>query len=261
MRLQAVVEFLPAQILSSRFVASVVMPRLPMPPIDPEAYTKNTEEQYEALGRFVEAFEAMIDDVRGISVDCIRRTVCAEKVEKPDDTSWDEWNEEILREILILEIPFHHQGATAKPLFDTMKAIIAEIVNVKNSPYYQERETYKALLSQIGTEFDSLSWKRNDLLHGTWRIGYLDFDDPTARTFDIRRYKLTADGVKRAVLPKDAFELLELRDRCNETRDWLTHLDGCLRARQSLSTYFRMDGKEWKLFITSDGVGTTLPKK
>jgi len=233
-----------------------------MPRIDPEAYTKNTKEQYEALGRFIEAFEMMIEEIRGISVDCIRRTVCQEKIEKPDDKSWDEWNEEILREVLILEIPFHHQGATAKPLFDTMRAIIAEIVNVKSSPYYEERGTYKALLGHIEAEFNSLSWKRNDLLHGTWRIGYVDFDDPTASTFDIRRYKLTAEGMKRAPsLPKDAGALLDLRDRCNATRDWLAHLDGCLRAKQSLSTYFRMEGREWKLFITPDSVGTTLPKK
>lgn len=37
------------------------MPRIPMPPTNAEAYKKNTKEQYEALGRFIEAFEAMVN--------------------------------------------------------------------------------------------------------------------------------------------------------------------------------------------------------
>jgi len=39
------------------------MPRLPMPPTNNEAYKKNTKEQYEALGRFVEKFELMVNEV------------------------------------------------------------------------------------------------------------------------------------------------------------------------------------------------------
>jgi hypothetical protein len=39
------------------------MPRLPMPPTNNEAYKKNTKEQYEALGRFVEKFELMVNKV------------------------------------------------------------------------------------------------------------------------------------------------------------------------------------------------------
>ena len=39
------------------------MPKLPMPDTDEDAYAKNTKEQYEALGRFVEAFEEMIEEI------------------------------------------------------------------------------------------------------------------------------------------------------------------------------------------------------
>jgi len=37
--------------------------RIPMPPTNNEAYKKNTKEQYEALGRFVEKFELMVNKV------------------------------------------------------------------------------------------------------------------------------------------------------------------------------------------------------
>ena len=36
------------------------MTQLPPPKTDEEAYARNTKEQYEALGRFVEAFEFMV---------------------------------------------------------------------------------------------------------------------------------------------------------------------------------------------------------
>jgi hypothetical protein len=48
------------------------MPPLPVPIIDAEELLKNTNEQYAALGRFVEAFELMVNEVREI---CIER-VC-----------------------------------------------------------------------------------------------------------------------------------------------------------------------------------------
>lgn len=237
------------------------MPKLPMPDTDEDAYAKNTKEQYEALGRFVEAFEEMIEEIRGISVGCIRRFVAKVETIKPDNLSWEEWQDDLIRKMLLVEIPFHHTGASAKPLFDTMKALIAEVVNAPRSPYYAERETYKSLVAHIEKEFGSLSWKRNDLLHGTWRVGYVGDDDPHASTFDVRRYKLTGDGVKRAPMPKNASELLKLRDRCEATRNWLAHLDWCFRSPCPLSTHFKTVGAEWKLFIRPDSVGTTLPEK
>lgn len=45
----------------------VAMPRLPMPPTNEASYQKNTKEQYEMLGRFVEAFELMVNEVREIA--------------------------------------------------------------------------------------------------------------------------------------------------------------------------------------------------
>ena len=112
------------------------MPKLPMPPTNEEAYAKNTKEQYEALGRFVEAFELMVDEIRGICGDCVSMTVGAIKPVKPDDKSWEEWIKEEGDRRHLISIPFHHQGMTAKPLFDIMRAIVAEIVNVPASYYY-----------------------------------------------------------------------------------------------------------------------------
>jgi hypothetical protein len=42
-----------------------------MPTAEVEAYEKNAKEQYEALGRFVEAFEYMVRQVRGTCLEML----------------------------------------------------------------------------------------------------------------------------------------------------------------------------------------------
>jgi hypothetical protein len=39
-----------------------------------DAYEKNKKEKYESLGRFVEAFEAMVDKVRETAIDLWKET-------------------------------------------------------------------------------------------------------------------------------------------------------------------------------------------
>jgi hypothetical protein len=214
-----------------------------MPPTNQEAYDKNTKRQYEALGRFVEAFEGMVNEVREICIESVCKGVRSSERER------------------LVEIPFHHQNMTAKPLFDIMRAIIAEIVNEESNHNYADREVFKNVLTHIGKEYEALYWKRNDLLHGTWFIGYVGVDDPDASEFHIRRFKTTADGLAKPELPKNAEELLALAERCDETRMWLGTLGFCLQDNLSINHFFRKDIKEWKLFLEDGSSGTTLPKK
>jgi hypothetical protein len=250
------------------------MPRIPLPPTDEAQLAKNKKEQYEALGKFVEAFELMVDEVRAICIECIHMTVCEPKFIKPDWQDWKQFHEQERRQKTLIEIPFHSSGMTAKPLFDIMRAIIAEIANVKESSHYANRETYKELLAHIEKEYGALFWKRNELLHGTWLIGYVDEDDPNSSQFQVRKYKITADGLARiSELPKNANELLTLTMRCNDTRDWLGTLGYCLAdVPSSLGEFFKFVKKqttrkpkktdgEWQLFLTENSAGTTLPKK
>jgi hypothetical protein len=160
----------------------------------------------------------------------------------------------------LIEIPFHHQVMTAKPLFDIMRAIIAETVNAPTSPHYQDRTTIRKLLSHIETEYSGLHSKRNELIHGTWFVGYTSNDDPDAKEFVVRKYKTTSDGLTEAQsLPKNASELLDLARRCDETRTWLGHVDYCLQDKRPISEFFKKNGQDWKLFLTTESIGMTLP--
>jgi hypothetical protein len=113
---------------------SISMPQLPMPKTDKEALAKNTKEQYEALGRFVEAFEMMVHEVREICIERICSGVGSSERER------------------LVEIAFHHQAISAKPLFDIMRAILAEIVNVPTCTHHVDRAHFKAIVGRISKE-------------------------------------------------------------------------------------------------------------
>jgi hypothetical protein len=220
------------------------MPYLPMPRTDEEAIAKNAKEQFEALGRFVEAFELMVNEVRETCIERVCAGIGSSKREQ------------------LIEISFHHQAMTAKPLYDIMRAIIAEIVNNPDNPHHADNASFRSLLGYIEGEYNHLYSKRNELLHGTWLIGYVSDDDPNASQFDIRKYKTTADGLKRATeLPKNAPELLGLRDRCDVLRTWIGHVDFCLQNANRLSDFFKREDKTWifRLFPSTDW--TTLPER
>jgi hypothetical protein len=220
------------------------MPHLPMPPTSDEELNRNTTEQYAALGRFVEAFEMMVNEVREI---CIER-IC-------EGVGTNERQQ-------LIEIAFHNQAMSAKPLFDIMRTIIAEIVSKPSSPHYADHPAFKKILGCVETEYSHLYSKRNELLHGTWLIGYVSWDDPHAKEFVVRRYKTSADGLARAQLPKNATQLLDLVTRCDDARMWLSHIDFCLQDKMPIGDFFRRKpGEAWKFFIDADSMGTTLPRR
>jgi hypothetical protein len=73
-----------------------------------EEYQKNTKEQYEVLGRFVEAFETMVNEVREDALDLLERDG---------------------RHRRLIAIVLHHQVFSAKPLYDVYRATVIEIID------------------------------------------------------------------------------------------------------------------------------------
>src|SRR6266481_860972 len=186
------------------------MPKLPMPPTVGESYNANTTAQYEALGRFVEAFEAMVNETRSTCVKILKRDDEHEK---------------------LVEIAFHHSALSAKPLFEIMRALIADFLKqpyLKELVTTQDRETFSGVLTDVASHYFDLVSSRNSLLHGTWRVGFVTFDDANAENFFLDKYKPTKTGLQKEELPKHAFELLALRDRCVKVRNWLGFIDDCL---------------------------------
>ena len=109
------------------------MTKIPLPPItDFEAYNKNTQAQYEALGRFIVAFEHMVNEVRDGSLDLL-------------DTE------------ALAEIAFHHPAITAKPLFDIFRAIVAEFI-IADAPDIspKDQQAFDGVFGTIAKEYFEL---------------------------------------------------------------------------------------------------------
>ncbi len=225
-----------------------------MPPTDKDKSKKNAKEQYEALGRFVEAFEAMVDEVRGV---CLDRLWAITR-----NTDMDTDPEYFSRK-MVLDIPFHNQSMTAKPLWDVMRAIIVEIVSQKYCSLYEERECLKSLLGFMASEYEELYSKRNALLHGTWFIGFVSEEDPNNEKFRIRKFQTTATGLQTVKeLPQEVSQLTSLTMRCDEMRTWIAEIDYCFREQKPLSDHFKCEKKRWfhrHIRLTHDW--TTLPER
>jgi hypothetical protein len=174
---------------------------------DSEAYQKNTKEAYEALGRFVEAFEMMVDSVRSICIALLGPNLHSNAL--PD-------------------IVLHHQAMSAKPLFDILRAMIAEIVKEHLKDDEHERNTFAAVLAHIAKAYSDLTNMRNNLLHGTWFIGSASVDDEDAAEFYVKKHTATKEGLGTLELPRKPEELAALTDECVIVRDWIRAVESCL---------------------------------
>jgi hypothetical protein len=235
---------------------------------DDATYKKNTEEQYAALGRFVEAFESMVAEARLM---CIEIIGCKR------------------RQSDLANVALNHQCITAKPILDILRALIAEVMEdaFEAQRFHKEngtdirqrflssigdldpikftiaeRDTVKGVLKTIASEYEALANKRNNLLHATWMIGYVSQDDPNSEQFYVRKYSAGATGLEVIDLPKNATQLLELVSRCDTVRSWLAWLYSCLQgdAHLPITTTFQNHGKQWWL-VLPNGMRTTLPEK
>jgi hypothetical protein len=218
---------------------------------------------YDALGRFVEAFEQMVNDVRKICVSTIMKAATLRGM-------WQEENSLSAPLEDLLYVIFYHQGLTAKPLFEMLRAMIAQMVLPHYvNPHNEDKDTFIGVLTNISKEYLDLSEMRNNLLHGTWFIE----DNPTADKFLLRKFTASKHGLIAVEgLPKNIIELTNLRHRCNETRKWINALEKCLveggnifepdTLRIGHLFEQRVAGKdrEWVL-INPSGERTTLPQK
>ncbi len=198
-------------------------------PVDQTAYDKNTREQYETLGRFVEAFEMLVNEVR---------FVCT-AIMGPNPFS-----------SAIPQIVFHHGAMTAKPLFEIMRAMIGELTS--NPNYIDENEipVFDGVLGYLAKEYNSLTNMRNNLLHGTWFVGYRGTGDEDAAEFYVKKHVSTKRGLKALDLPKTASELRALTQHCEKMRDYVSALQDCIPLvgnGSSMERRFKQSGEEWEL--------------
>jgi hypothetical protein len=202
-------------------------------PNDSSTYDTNIKEQYEALGRFVEAFEMMVHEARTSSIILLTRGEGHQR---------------------LLNIVFYNQTLSAYPIFIILSTIISEMVHDQQlckeaGVSDSDRDVFVGVLRTITSEYNELCKKRNDLLHGTWFVGYTDADNPDASEFIVHRFDSTKRGLSPMKLEKNAGELRLLVKRCERTRDWIGLIVGCLGFAGvgiKISNTFKSHEGKWK---------------
>lgn len=161
-------------------------------------YLAQTTEQYASLGRFVQAFEQMVDAARAGCVHLF-------PVSGPFQVQ-----QRMLH--LLLSSP----GMTAKPVFDALKAFLGELMSEMGDAIpADERKVIGDVLSYIDGEVQHLMQARNALLHGTWYIGWANEADQDFSEFLVHKWKASSRGLESHDLPKTAMELDALSARCD----------------------------------------------
>jgi hypothetical protein len=215
---------------------------------EPEsAVDKNTKEQYEALGRFIVAFEEMVNDVRELCTFILG--------------GFD------LNLQKFVSVALHHQSLTAKPLLEILRALIAEVLQVET-----EREKYKmddesrsiiiGVLGPINNEYNHLTNLRNELVHGTWFVGFGGARDRESKEFFVRKLRAKASGLIQSELPKTASQLNALTQRCQNVHFWMLSLTTAFLVDdggESVKTNFWYNKEQGKWSIRTSTGDETLP--
>jgi hypothetical protein len=189
-----------------------------------EKYQRQTKEQFEELGRFVQQFEQMVDAAR---FSCVQLTSSSAQHQS------------------LMNVTFHHRSMTAEPLIQIMRALYGEKIKTIK-PETEEVDTISSILSQIGRDYSKLAGKRNELLHGTWYIGWANPADDDFSDLKVAKFKTPATGLALAETPKKVEDLREITAECKRVGDLIRALILTLIAGSKAKDLFIKDGQLWK---------------
>jgi hypothetical protein len=150
----------------------------------------------------------------------------------------------------------HHQALTAKPQMEIARALLAIILHDDASRKNlnideQDKAAFLGILGQIHAEYNDLVNARNNLLHGTWFIGYASQDQQDFSEFSVAKFTTSKSGLRVVEdLPKTAKEMQELSTRCEKMTDWIHRLHACLAfsgqgIKITNNFFYDAEAKQW----------------
>jgi hypothetical protein len=157
-------------------------------------YKAQTAEQFEALGRFVQAFELMVDAAR---------QALSMHLQSQNPSL-----------VYLTRMIFHHPALTAKPLFELFRAVVYTLVNELLPGCDESTALNNKLLGQVAKEYTALFETRNMILHGTPLVGFAGAEQDDFSEMMIVKWGVGAQGWKVYDTPKSAAELLDICARC-----------------------------------------------
>ena len=200
---------------------------------DSESREAIKKRQFEELGRYVQAFEGVVSQ--------IRFTMATLLPASP-------WQQRLLNVIL------HHKALSAKPLFEMMQAMYGEIVNDRESGVSdEERKIVSGVLQQLAKELENLVKNRNALLHASWHVGASDMQ---AGALQVHKLTTRKEGLVATSMPATVDELRTLTLRCADVSRLILALSVSFveKPRRLLASFMRENGKwttTWEITVAT----------
>ena len=210
---------------------------------------RQTNENYQALGEFIITFEEMIDATRRSCMFILSRG--------------DFYGQKLAN------VALHHRSMTAKPLLDIMIALYGTLLsdeNVRNAKQIAstDAEAFKGVLNQINKEASDLYETRNNLLHGTWFVGYGNEHTVDFSEFLLTKFTTSKEGLRLIDgLPKSKTDLEGLSSRCRTMTDWINRVNGIwlFHGHLKITKNFKFNSAsgQWEKIAASPDKSPELP--
>lgn len=178
---------------------------LPVPALSPEQrarlHRSQTEALYAGLGKFVAAFEMIVFNMRQRLMFMLTKTGLDQQLVSP----------------AFAEL-------TAGPLLSVFRATVSTAIS-KSAVYADdEKVAGQAILDNIYNRILTMTQRRNEIVHGTWFIGWASADQNDFGEADGFKPKNTKSGVKITNISRTRADFDLLVDQCNQLSDLVGRL-------------------------------------
>ena len=171
-------------------------------------FDEQTEDLYAALGRFAVEFEHVCNYLRSIIMTILSKEGLG--------------NQQVMQ-ILLSDL-------TAEPLRSLVGSLIPET--------QQLSETDRKIVSKILNSVQDLAKNRNDVLHGTWFIGWASIGDTEFKNAPGIKYKKDKNGVATKTFNWTVDDFNELTEEATKVWRLLARVNGCIAGTFTLEKNF-----------------------
>lgn len=190
--------------------------------------------QFETLGRYVQDFEFMIHAVRS---GCIGTVANGSK-----------------GKFEYIQIAFNHSAMSANTLYEIYRAYIATALrgHLSHLPE-KDKDALRSIMKDISKDFPKAVKNRNNLLHGTWYIGYGDGVSEPSPEVPVLKFKVTKGGIQSAPKLSDIEALRALSSECRRLTQIFFLLTAVLGNLGPPTKFFKHEEGRWVAKGSIDG--------
>jgi hypothetical protein len=181
-----------------------------MNPERKEKYDTQTNELYRAYGRFAVEFEQMCRSLK----EGIMFTLTTDGLK----------NQDLVRVLLA--------DQTASPLIAKFKAFVSIV--------YKDNLAEAKCVDKIFKACISINEQRNEIIHGTWFIGWANEEQTEFNVADGMKDKITKNGVEQIPLSHSAESFDELTEKVKIVADLINRLSHCIVFGFTPSTHLNL---------------------